>query len=228
VNEERTLAEQKAKLEEKYGICIIIYFTQNEYPTSISESTLTERMYRDSKEILDEHRTSSNAIIYYMSLDGGYRDYYFNRIGTCLEALEDGEEVDKLKTRAERYMTKNDFYGAALEFLSVTDSAMELHNSGKSYFTSLDSLADALPVILAVSAIIALIVVLVMKAGMKSVKLNIDAQMYTRRDSFNIRAASDIFLYRTVSKRRKPESSSGGSRGGGSRGGGSRGGGGRC
>lgn len=222
--QEEELAEEKARIEREYGVSIMIYFTRDKYPSDIDEDLLLDRMYDDSKIILDAHKTDNDAILYYMSLDGGYRDYFFNRTGICMDALEDGREVEVLKERAEDYMTQNDFYGAAKKFLEVTDEALLLHSQGKSIVKKTDILIESLPIVLIVSLVVAAISVTVMKSAMKSVKYKRDADMYANKESFNVRAASDIFLYRRVSRQRKPEnnSSSGG------RSGGSRGGGGRC
>ena len=162
-----------------------------------------------------------------MSLDGGYRDYYFYRLGRCYDAIESGYEEDHLKKRVEKHLVENDFYGAALEFIDYTDSALVALANGGSIVTKTDVLIDNLPLILIVSLIVAAIAVLIMRSRMKSVALKDNAHMYTVSDSFKVRSAADIFLYRTVSRVRKPQNNSGGASGarGGSRGGG---GGGRC
>lgn len=224
--EEKKIAEEMKRIEDEYGICIIIYFTRNKYPSDVDEEDLMDMMDRDARKLIYDHKTKEDAVLFYMSLDGGYRDYYFYRLGRCFDAIEYGREEELLKKRAEKYLTQNDFYGAATEFLSFTDEAMLALSNGGSVVKKTDVLAEYLPVILLVSAVIALVSVLIMKSQMKSVAFKNEAHMYAAKDSFNVRSAADIFLYRTVSRMRKPDNNSGGgSRGGGSRGGG---GGGRC
>ena len=65
--------------------------------------------------------------------------------------------------------------------------------------------------------LIALIVVLIMKAGMKTVRANNPANYYVRDGSMNVNFSRDIYLYSTVTRVRRSQESSGSS--GGSRGG---------
>lgn len=71
--------------------------------------------------------------------------------------------------------------------------------------------------ILAISVIIAFIWVSVMRSGMNNVKKSDRAANYVRKDSFKLTQSSDLYLYSTVTKtpRAQSTSSSSGSRGGG-------------
>lgn len=57
----------------------------------------------------------------------------------------------------------------------------------------------------------------VMRAKLKSVRSRAGAREYTRPGSMQLTRSSDLFLYRTTDRRRKPQSDSSGSRGGGGR-----------
>lgn len=62
-----------------------------------------------------------------------------------------------------------------------------------------------IPIAIAIGLVIAFISMTVMKSGMKTVKMRNAASDYVRRDSFRLTENSDLFLYRTVSRTRKPD-----------------------
>lgn len=227
-SEEVSHLEARAReLESKYDISVIIYFTRNRFSEDIDVDKLTQIMQRESLDILRAYADSSDAIIYYMSLDGEYRDYYFNYTGDIVPVFRGDREFDALESRVKKYMVKDDFYSAATEFLCVVDEGLAAYAKGESFVSRWEILLDYLPFVAIFSVIIAIITVTVMKSKMKGIRFKRDADMYTVKDSFNVRVASDIFLFSRVSRQRKPESS--GSHGGGGGGGGhSHGGGGRC
>lgn len=212
--QESELSLEIERINQKYGISVMIYFVRDKYPITIDEETLLNHLRYDSKQILESMKTSEDAILYYMSLDGEYRDYYFSRTGECYNALEYGREVAELESRTEAYMTKNDFYGAATEFLLTVDESMQLHFEGGSVVSDADSSLEMLLIATVVSLVIALTVVLIMKAKMKSVRPKGNAHMYVVNDSLNIRHSSDIYLFETVTRRPIPKADSSSSRGG--------------
>ena len=75
---------------------------------------------------------------------------------------------------------------------------------------------------LGIGLLIALIVVLVMRAQLKSVKPQNLANDYLKDGSLNVTEARDLYLYSHISKTKIERESSGGSSGGSSRGGGGR------
>ena len=74
------------------------------------------------------------------------------------------------------------------------------------------------PILLAffIAALIALVVVLVMKSSLKSVRHKLTAHDYVRGGSMRVTNASEFFLFRTVSRVARPQNPpSSGSHGGG-------------
>lgn len=71
--------------------------------------------------------------------------------------------------------------------------------------------SDRLIVAILGGAIVALIVVLCMKAKLKSVRYRSSASDYVRAGSMQVTESRDLFLYHTVSRRPRPQNSSGGS-----------------
>lgn len=67
---------------------------------------------------------------------------------------------------------------------------------------------------LIVGLLIGLIVALILKGQLKSVRKQHRAHAYIRDNSMHLHTANDFYLYRTVSRIRKPTNSSGGSSGG--------------
>ncbi len=90
--------------------------------------------------------------------------------------------------------------------LAVGVSATDEYDSGEF------DLKSTLIISVVVGAVIALIVVNVMKGQLKSVRKESGAGNYIKAGSFNLTRSNDFFLYRTVTKNEKPKSNTGTSR----------------
>ncbi len=106
-----------------------------------------------------------------------------------------------------------------LSFSGIAKALGELSEDNSGYASDyLMRCLKRLLAILAISVVIAFIWVSVMRSGMNNVKKSDRAANYVRKDSFKLTQSSDLYLYSTVTKtpRAQSSSSSGGSRGGGS------------
>ena len=68
---------------------------------------------------------------------------------------------------------------------------------------------------LAIGFAVALVATTVMRSKLKSVRSQTGAREYTKPGSMKLTRSTDLYLYRTLDRRRKPKESSSGSRGGG-------------
>ena len=111
------------------------------------------------------------------------------------------------------YFGDNDWNGGVSSYLTACDEFLELAEAGKPVRVS------AIPAILitiAGSCLIALVVCLILKGQMKSVRKGVDANVYTAAGGgLKLTDSYDHYTH-TTETRRKIESSSGGSGGGGS------------
>ncbi len=149
--------------------------------------------------------------------DRGYYVYGFGPVGNRVE----GGINDKAFTPS---LSEGRYAKAFMEFLTqVKREASAIpasYREGKGSTYAMDRVKEILPIVLAVGAVIALIVVLVLRGKMKTANGKRNATDYMVPDSFRLDRALDLYLY-TTTTRTKIESSSSGSRGGG--GGGSHG-----
>jgi len=105
------------------------------------------------------------------------------------------------------YLTRQSYEQAADIFLQ------QVRHEWENIPTPFSIAGDTLPVIFIGAAIITLIVMLVLKSQMKTVRRQAAASSYVEDGSFNLSRRQDIYLY-TTTRRRKIESSSGGGSGG--------------
>lgn len=102
------------------------------------------------------------------------------------------------------HLRRNDYDGAVTEFVSQVRRRLNLH-------TPLGRANAAFPVLLAAGIGVALIVTLIFKAQMKTVRRQTDATHYIRQS--RLTRSQDIYLY-TSTSRSRIETSSGGHGGG--------------
>lgn len=122
------------------------------------------------------------------------RQWWISTSGKCISKLDADAFEDDLVSdlQAEAY------YDAFSGFAKECDAQMSV------------SLGAVLVCVL-IGAGIALVVVLVMKSKMKTVRSQSGADNYVANGSLKLTHQSDIFLYQTVTRRAKPQNSGGGS-----------------
>lgn len=151
-------------------------------------------------------------------VDGG-RDYYIYYSGICFDAIND--DVESVKSAVVGYLKNDDFVKAVYEFTEESARLLDIEINGAPF-----AFGKSLIISLVIGFVIALISVSVMKGKLKSVRFQSGASTYQKVGSLMITNSRDVFLYRNVTRRARPKSTSGGgAHGGGSRSGGS---GGKC
>lgn len=136
------------------------------------------------------------------------REWYFLTAGTCKsmipdDALDDGSFVELL--------SNGEYDEAFAEFADTCDRYMS--GQGKrDADPELDRVHMAIGSCL-LGIIVGLIVVLVMKRKLKSVRSQAGADQYVGAESLQLTQKSDIFLYQTVTRRPRPQQTSTGSSG---------------
>lgn len=152
-----------------------------------------------------------NGVIIMLSMKE--RDYAMFIYGEWAEYAFDEYGAEQLEERFLSYFGDNDWNGGVSSYLTACDEFLELAEAGKPVRVS------AIPAILitiAVSCLIALVVCLILKGQMKSVRKGVDANVYTAAGGgLKLTDSYDHYTH-TTETRRKIESSSGGSGGGGS------------
>lgn len=146
------------------------------------------------------------------------RDWWISTSGYGIYALTD-EGIQYIGEQFVSYLSDGDYAGGFSKFVDLCklfvehareDKPYDIGNMPKEPFEA----GMCLVISLVVGFVIALIVVSCMKGKLKSVRRQAAASAYIKDNGVNITDSRDTFLYKTVSKRAKPQESS--SSGGGS------------
>ena len=227
---EEALLESKAiALSEEYGVDVLI----------LTKSSL---FGKNTWDVADDYYYSSgysgNGILLLISME--YRDWEIATYGTVAYRVSNAE-TEELFEQMASYLARNDFYGAFDIYLDVLDHTLftafwsetpDVISPGikePSFNTTSDEYTENHAMQLAVSfgigAVIAGIVLLVMRSNMNTARAQRGASNYLKAGSYLLRVQRDRYLYSNTTRVRINQNSGsggGGTRGGG--GGGSRGG----
>ena len=121
--------------------------------------------------------------------------------------------IDYIGKRIAPKFDNGDYFQGYNEFLDYSEEFLKQADTGTPYSAnnSKKSASDVLiPILVCIggSAIIALIIIMIMKQSMKTAKPQHYAQAYIKSGSFNLTERNDVFLYDTISRTAKPEPSS--------------------
>lgn len=214
--EENALADMIAQVSAK-NKCNVAFVTVNDlYGANFSHNGTTQDyadMYYESNFGMN---TDGLVALLVLSDEYGKRTMYFSTSGKCIKRLSDSEREDILDDIIDHH---NPDYTSYYEFLyaAALDLQEALPPHVKWYM---------LPFSLLIGFGIAMIIMLILRGQLKSVKMERGAVNYVRPGSMNVTASRDTYLYSTISRTARPKDS-GGSSSHTSSGGGTHGGGGR-
>ncbi len=206
-DEEKKLGELSESVSEAYGVDIIIVLEADE-PYDSEEK---------ANYFYDKGSYSDNAVVFYFSDE--YNDWYVLTVGDCEDIITDSRIDDIIDEIADDLRADN-FYDAFAVFIERNEHYIE----SKVDETVADKLLGFVPKLLfvvAVSFIIALVIVYIEKKKMNNAVLQENANQYVIEGSVDINLRSDAFLTSTITRVPLSSGNSGGRSGGG---GGSRGG----
>ena len=149
--------------------------------------------------------------------------------GTGMGVGDDGNGVMLLLSMEERdydlladsflsYFRQNDWFGGFKAYISSCEYFLQCNSEGQPIDVPAEeplTFAEKLPFILLIPCVIAGIVCLIAKAGMKTAKRKTGAAEFVTPNSFYLRVRDDIFKYRTQSVERIQRSDNRPSGGGG-------------
>ncbi len=140
-------------------------------------------------------------------IDMGDRAWHISTCGKAIDVFTD-QSIDRIGSVIVPYMSDEDYPTAILAYTYCASENIDEYE-----YRHKPVNGEKILISLAVGVIIALIVCLIMKSQLKTAVKQFGAGNYIRRGSLNVQYSRDIFLYRTVS-RRKIETDSGGHGGG--------------
>lgn len=193
-------AEVRGKLEgirEKFSVEVIIYTTNT--TQNIPHDRFARMIFNEENFGLGQDR---DGILLLIDMDPMNRGWYIYGRGLGADAMTDYdiEEVGELIVPD---LKDGNYVNAFTIFADECEMRIDVAINGEPF----DPITTLL-ICLVVSFIIALIVTGVMRGKLKSVRSKYTATDYVRPGSMNVAVARDFFLYRTVSRRARPKSSS--------------------
>lgn len=219
-DEEQRLSESISEVMKKYSFDIVIVTEPSigaDYPASYAENYYDSRNYGCGD--------TYDGILFLLDMEE--RDWYLctDGIGTVIFT---SKKIDGIGSRIVPSLSGGNYYSAFDRLISEIEDGLSDYNAHPDKSRGPDRGRIMLFLILTViGIIISLIIVLSMKAKMKTARIAVQANDYVINDSFNLVNADAVFLYSNVIKTpRQTSTSSSASRSGGSFGGHSHGGGG--
>ncbi len=147
----------------------------------------------------------------------GSRDWWMSTTGYGITAITD-YGIDYISDGFLSSLSDGDYAGAFRSYAKQVDRFVTEANKGKPYDVShkapkrraLKNILIGALVSLGIGLVISLITVFSIKSGYKPVRMRSEANDYLIRDSLNLRASHDRFVYSNVSRRKIEKESSGG------------------
>lgn len=137
----------------------------------------------------------------------GEREYSIYLHGTKTQEIYNSDALTYIEDAIYNDLHASDYSAAFTVFHEKAMDVMTVHLQGKSFRLPFNVLFWVI-----IGAVIGLIVALirlsVMKSSMRTVRRNDSADGYVVRDSFDLSASRDIYLFRTVTRVYSPKSSS--------------------
>ncbi len=137
------------------------------------------------------------------------RDYRILSNGFAADAIS-MSDIDTIGDHIVGELSAGEYMEAFMEFVSLCVYEIEGEQNGFPF-----AFGKSLLISLVIGFAVAFIATGIMRAQLRSVKTQTGAREYTVPGSMNLTRSADLFLYRTVDRRRKPQNTSSGSRGGG-------------
>ncbi len=146
----------------------------------------------------DNHGYGDDGVILMVCMTE--RQLWISTAGRCIDSIDE----DWLADRILYDLSCGYYYDAFTAFLDGCESAMEGENAPWDE----PQPAIGLMVCILIGAVVGLIVVLVMKGQLKTVRSQSGADHYVRNGSLELRQSTDMFLYQNTTRTAKPQNNS--------------------
>ena len=212
-NEAEYVSELLSEIEDTYEIKLII-------------AVVNDSGYKSAYNYAADHLYSSlgsskSGAILLLSMEE--RDWVFYATGSARRILTDSKIDSMMETLISDYFSRDEYYGGfcglinqcTSYFVRATENGID-SNADYDEDDNL-SISSCLIIALVIGLVASGITVLVLRGQLKSVKSARCASNYVDSGSFALTESRDIYLYSTISKTARSQSSSSGSRSGGGR-----------
>lgn len=163
-------------------------------------------------DFYDYNGYRGDGILLFVDVSG--RDWHISTKGYGITAVTDAG-LEYMSGQFKPYLSNGDYYKAFGTFADLCADFVKQARSGRPYDVGnlpKGSVPPVLiPIAIGVGALIALIICLVWRGQLKSVRARQSAVDYVRSGSFNVTRSRDIFLYSKLERREKPKDNGGSS-----------------
>ncbi len=206
--EERTLEARLENIADNYSVDVVIVTVETCYGDDNEE--YAEWLYLTYGYGIGNDR---DGILLLIDMDPLYRGWAIYGHGLGADAMP-YNQIMKLGDATTSDLKAGDFAAAFDLFANRCEERIQIAINGEPF-----ALGKSLLISLIIGFVIALIATGIMKSKLKSVRSQHAAANYVRQGSLHLTESHDLFLYRTVTRRARPKSTSsgGGSRSSGSR-----------
>lgn len=194
-------------VSEKHQVDVVIVTTNQISPKS-------PRQYADDFFDYNGYGYGSNrdGVLLLISMEDS--DWWISTSGYGITAFTDAG-IDYIGEQITPYMSDGDFADACECYIDLCDEFVAAARNGQPYDThnlpkEPFGVVSALLFSVVIGFVIAFIATAIMKGQLKSIRSQRGAVNYVKAGSLDISEAKDMFLYRNVVRRAKPQSSSGG------------------
>jgi len=189
--QETALSARLNGIRDAYGTDVVVVTTD-------STNGKSPMAYAD--DYYDYNGYGADGVLLLISMED--RDWWISTSGMCIDAINDSD-IEYIGDLMVSDLSNGDYAAAFDVFADECEYYINGAINGFPYEFGVN-----LVISLAVGLVIALIVVLIMKGQLKSVRAKDAAGDYVRSGSMQVTQAYDFFLYRNVTRQKKPESSS--------------------
>lgn len=193
--EEANLTAKAKKIGEDHNCSIVIV-------TAPALNGKTATQFAD--DYFDYHGYKPNGILLLIALDNGSgsRAWAISTTGDCIKSFNEDEQAKVIDDIKPDLSSKN------------WSKAFDRYLSGVNYYISPHVQWYWIPLALLIGFAASILIMLIFKSQLKTVKMQSGARDYVREGSMHITASRDTFLYHTVTRTAKPKDSGSSSGGG--------------
>ena len=151
--------------------------------------------------------TNRDGVVLLLSM--AERDWRILSNGFAADAITPSE-IDEIGDHIVEELSAGEYYEAFLEFASLCVYEIDGERNGFPFDFGMSLLISVV-----IGFAVAFIATGIMRSKLRSVRSQTGAREYTVPGSMQLTRSNDLFLYRTLNRRHKPQQTSSGSRGGG-------------
>lgn len=202
-----------AAVSDKFGCGVYIITVSDFRQYGNSVESAAEAIFKGTGMGIGD---DENGVMLLLSMED--RDYDLLAHGSIGNAAFTDYGKDLLADSFLSYFRQDDWFGGFKAYVSSCEYFLQCSSEGQPIDVPAEeplTFAEKLPFILLIPCVIAGIVCLIAKAGMKTAKRKTGAAEYVTPNSFYLRVRDDIFKYRTQSVERIQRSDNNSSGGGG-------------